>query len=259
MEFCARCRKELKGYFEKIPVVGVFASKYPEYNGKQLCEACRAELLKPGQAEKQTANPPQVIVRLGEEVNKAIVWQKDEILIDQWSGKEFFEDRAVAFGARVGHNGCLVVTNQRILFACKVGLLAKDYGIMYSVNLEDITSVCHGRFGINDKLIILDKNGQHRDFVWSGIQSLVPKINSAIPERKRQIQAEKEKERVQIILDFSALKDTLSKGGVVMTAYNCPNCSAMVDLPEAGKVLICKHCGTPIKPVDIFEKIKSLL
>jgi acetyl-CoA carboxylase beta subunit len=24
-------------------------------------------------------------------------------------------------------------------------------------------------------------------------------------------------------------------------------------------VLICKHCGTPIKPVDIFEKIKSLI
>jgi hypothetical protein len=69
----------------------------------------------------------------------------------------------------------------------------------------------------------------------------------------------KDKVNVQIIIDFSSLKDVMSKGGVVMSAYNCPNCNAMVDIPEAGKILICKHCGTPIKPVDIFEKIKSLM
>ena len=70
---------------------------------------------------------------------------------------------------------------------------------------------------------------------------------------------DKEKQAIQIILDFSSLKDAMSKGGLVMTTYKCPNCNGMVDLPEAGKVLICKYCGTPIKPVDIFEKIKSLM
>jgi hypothetical protein len=44
-----------------------------------------------------------------------------------------------------------------------------------------------------------------------------------------------------------------------MTTYKCPNCNGMVDIPEAGKVLMCKYCGTPIKPVDIFEKINSLI
>jgi len=68
-----------------------------------------------------------------------------------------------------------------------------------------------------------------------------------------------EKASVQIILDFSSLKDVMSKGGIVMSAYNCPKCNGMVDIPENGKVLICKYCGTPIKPVDIFEKIKSLM
>lgn len=70
---------------------------------------------------------------------------------------------------------------------------------------------------------------------------------------------EKEKGSVQIILDFSSLKDVMSKGGLVMSTYKCPNCSGMVDIPEAGKVLVCKYCNTPIKPVDIFEKIKSLM
>jgi hypothetical protein len=63
----------------------------------------------------------------------------------------------------------------------------------------------------------------------------------------------------QVTLDFSSLKDVMSKGGVVMTTCKCPNCNAMVDIPETGKVLICKYCGTPIKAVDIFEKIKSLI
>jgi hypothetical protein len=70
---------------------------------------------------------------------------------------------------------------------------------------------------------------------------------------------EKAKENVQVVFDFSSLKDELAKGGVVMTTCKCPNCNAMVDIPETGKVLICKYCGTPIKAVDIFEKIKSLI
>lgn len=70
---------------------------------------------------------------------------------------------------------------------------------------------------------------------------------------------DKEKANIQIILDFSSLKDIMAKGGLVMSTYKCPNCNGMVKLPEEGKVLICEYCGTPIKPVDIFEKIKSLI
>jgi hypothetical protein len=35
--------------------------------------------------------------------------------------------------------------------------------------------------------------------------------------------------------------------------------NGMVKLSEEGKVLVCEYCGTPIKPVDVFEKIKSLM
>lgn len=69
----------------------------------------------------------------------------------------------------------------------------------------------------------------------------------------------KDKANVQIILDFSSLKDVMAKGGVVMTTYKCPNCNGAVKIPEAGKVLMCEYCGTLIKPVDIFDKIKSFV
>ncbi len=68
-----------------------------------------------------------------------------------------------------------------------------------------------------------------------------------------------DKTNIQIILDFSSLKDIMAKGGLIMATYKCPNCNGMVNIPEAGKVLVCQYCGTPIKPVDIFEKIKSLI
>jgi hypothetical protein len=196
---------------------------------------------------------------LDEDINKAILWQKDEIPLGQFECKEFFEDRTSSMGARIGHKGTLIVTNQRILFAYKLGRLASENAVMYGTNLENIVTVSHGRFGFNDKLVILEGNNQHRDFVQPNIQWLISTINNAITDRKNQLLAEKQKERIQIVLDFSSLKEVMSKGGLVMTTFKCPNCNGMVDLPEAGKVLMCKYCGTPIKPVDIFEKIKSLI
>ncbi len=60
------------------------------------------------------------------------------------------------------------------------------------------------------------------------------------------------------IADFTDLKQALVASGVVMSAFNCPKCGNMADIPEAGKLLICKHCGHPIKPADVYEKIKTL-
>ena len=58
--------------------------------------------------------------------------------------------------------------------------------------------------------------------------------------------------------DFADLKATLTESGIVMSAFNCPKCDKMNDIPETGKLLICKHCGNPIKPKDIYEKIKEI-
>jgi hypothetical protein len=204
-------------------------------------------------------NDGSIGIELSGDIKKTILWQNEEVALDYINCKEFFEDRSVSFGARVGRNGCLVLTNQRIIFACKIGMLSKDYAVTYLANLEDVSSVSHGRFGFNDKLIILDKNSQHKDFVQPCIQRLIPTINSTITKRKNEIESEEKKKRIHIVLDFSSLRNVLSKGGIVMTNYKCPNCNGMVDLPDTGKVLICKYCGNQIKPVDIFEKIKSLL
>jgi hypothetical protein len=278
MDSCAKCGKEL-GFRDRHDCIISYRNAlrqglFSEYKDKKVCLSCQRDLLdskgikyrgllgqKQGMArinELSSMSPP-THTALDEKVNKAILWQKDEVYVSCMSCQEFFEDTTQTFGARVGHKGFLVITNQRVLFACKLGFMAKDYGITYGANLEDIVSVSPGKFGFNDKLIILDKNNQRKDFINPNIQSLIPTINSAITERKSYLQAEKQKEHVQIILDFSSLKDVMAKGGIVMSTYNCPKCNAMVDIPEGGKIMFCKYCGTPIKPVDIFDRIKSLL
>jgi len=295
METCAKCGKDLSlrerkmvywnhqlkdGYIK--PPIGAFGlsqKNFPEYKGKKICAPCYNEIFLKPQPDTNVLNSPMFLghakdaaqtaneipstavekITLNSEVNTAILWQADETPIGQAACKEFFEARGTTFGAELGHNGFLVVTNQRLLFACKLGMMSKNYGLTYGINLEDIISASLGKFGFNNKLIILDKTNQRKEFINPSIQSLIPIINSAITERKRTLQAQKEKERVQIILDFSSLKDVMSKGGLVMTTYKCPSCGGMVKLPEAGKLLVCEYCGTPIKPVDIFEKIKSLI
>ncbi len=61
------------------------------------------------------------------------------------------------------------------------------------------------------------------------------------------------------IVNFAALNVFLKEKGVVMSAFNCPKCNNMIDIPENGVVLVCRHCGNPIKPADICGKIKALI
>ncbi len=257
MNICARCGKKL-GFLDKHDNLLKFrnalkAGLFPEFKNKKVCLSCQHKLFE----SPKNPNESDVISMLPAEIDSAILWQKDEIYGANIKCKEFFEDKSKTIGASLGHKGFLVVTNQRILFTCKLGFFSKTYGITYGINLEDIMSVSAGKFGFNDKLVILDKNSQHRDFIQPTIQSFIPKINSAISKRKEQLQSQKEKERVHIMLDFSALKETMANGGIIMTTYKCPQCNASVEIPESGKVLFCQYCNTPIKPIDIFERIKS--
>ncbi len=87
---------------------------------------------------------------------------------------------------------------------------------------------------------------------------IVAEAKEALPSRQEQ----EKSQSVNIsgaIVNFASLRVFLKENGVVMSAYNCPKCGNMVDLPENGKILICKHCGNPIKPTEIAEKIKPLI
>lgn len=61
------------------------------------------------------------------------------------------------------------------------------------------------------------------------------------------------------VIDFSALRELVEKGGIVLTTFKCPHCGAPIKLPEEGTEIICNHCRSTIYAKDIFDKIKSLI
>jgi hypothetical protein len=210
-----------------------------------------------------------VKINLDDMVNKAIIWQKDEFPVGQATCRPITRDLPMGFSSGLSPqpSGFMVVTNQRTIFVAKVGMFSKTYEVNHIVNLEDIVSISMGKIGLVDTLI-LNQMGQRMEFsdlnaFKASVRSLFPVINSAVSQRKEQLKLQKEKElaqgRVQIVLDFSSLKEVMSKGGLIMTTYKCPHCGGTLEIPEAGKILCCKYCGTPIKPIDIFDKIKDLI
>jgi hypothetical protein len=68
-----------------------------------------------------------------------------------------------------------------------------------------------------------------------------------------------ERDRVQVVMDFSVLRDYLDKGGVVLKTYKCPGCGAATDIPQAGKSAKCSFCNTAFYAEDIFKKMKDLI
>ena len=64
-----------------------------------------------------------------------------------------------------------------------------------------------------------------------------------------------DKEIVQFILDFTSLRDVMTKIGITITKFECPSCNGAVKVPEDGNIVICQYCRTPIRPNEIFKKI----
>ena len=170
------------------------------------------------------------------------------------------------------HNGQLFLTNERLLWL-QEGMFSFD------VQLEDLTSFTAASTyqGSNESCIVLRSSRKNVDawlklWLWYNTTTNVEvaKDNRAFTrvqgmvfgqqrKKRERIQKEKQRERVQVILDFSAIRDTLSKGGLALSSLKCPECLGALELPETGKQTTCKYCGATIRPVDVFDKIKNIV
>lgn len=169
-------------------------------------------------------------------------------------------------------SGVLVLTTQRLMWLerkeVKEGVLRRksrvSYHLTYYFMLEELLQILSSPsvFENNEEVEITDSKGKKYSYKLGRMQeypSCKPLIMKATEERRKQIESERRKERVTVVLDFSSLKDYMEKGGLAMQTFRCPNCSAPVEFPEKGKTTKCTHCGTKIYARDIFEKIKELI
>ena len=269
MDNCAKCGKELSwserhaywngqlrhGYLAQPGLFkGGVKKEFPEYKDKKLCKSCMLTLLNIGHA-------------------------------CQYCGKRYtgsHECKAAAMnnctkcGKKLGwlERHSLWYQSYKMCNSCYLQYcndLERDFKnpeVKTCNKCGYFEEVRHERGGVDDLGTYFDESYSTfkcRKFNFDLDEMkyyLAQKCSSYISKEEYEekcLRGEMEKERVQIVLDFSSLKDVMAKGGIVMPTYNCPKCNAMVDIPEAGKIMFCKYCGTPIKPVDIFDRIKSLL
>lgn len=206
------------------------------------------------------------------QVSNVIVLEEGEEILTSWDGNvETIEKTVIAKGrfikrhkiveAKEKEKGTLVLTNRRLIWATKRGVFGKSYHVMHEIPLEDIKGVSSGG-AISKYISIMDSENEYRfhlSGMYGSIREFNPLIRRAMEARKKEIETEKRKARVHIMLDFSSLKDYMKKGGLVLQTVKCPVCSGPLKLPESGNQITCEHCGNTIYAQDIFEKVRALI
>jgi ribosomal protein S27AE len=164
--------------------------------------------------------------------------------------------------AREQKNGFLVLTNQRLLFLEEHGIFGKSYHQVLAIPLMKVGGISIG--GMISPFISIADDIKTNVFHVQGIgkKEFDPFRSLIVDEcrrRKEELESEKRKERVQVVLDFSSLRDYMEKGGLVLQKTKCPECGAPMALPTTGNQIKCEHCGSMIYAQDIFEKVRSLI
>ena len=196
----------------------------------------------------------------------SIILEKGENIVASWWGNRETCEKVILEGSSVEQKtrkrGLLVLTNRRLLFLDEHGVFGKSYHQTLSILVEKVDAISMGGtfmpfVSIADGVVM---HVFHIDGVGKNeFESFKQTIVEQCQKRSEEIAKEKKKERVQIVLDFSALREYMEKGGLVLRKTKCPECGANIPLPDAGNQTKCKHCGSVIYAQDIFEKIKSLI
>jgi hypothetical protein len=231
-----------------------------------------------GEEDGESASPvTSAGISVSSDIMNVIVLEEDERILQSWKGAvegvqkavvekgEYIKRPAVA-EVKVKMNGALVLTNKRLIWVASRGILSRSYHVSLEVPLERIRGISEG--GSFSKYIsVVDAQTEYRFFLYFDLDTDIPPLEQfnsvvrpALQARKKEIETEKRKGRVQVMIEFTAIKDFLAKGGILnLQAVKCPVCGGRLKLPEKGSSITCDHCGNEIYAQDIFDKMKDLI
>jgi ribosomal protein S27AE len=171
-------------------------------------------------------------------------------------------------------------TTRRLILLVRKGFIETYYELLESIDYDKIKGLTTKTwdYGISSKTDVIFNfeagEAMNRLELW-GLRVIDP-ISLAIggmvdiDELKQEMWArqkrcaelkeqERRQDKVQLVLDFSALKEQMAKGGLVVQTIKCPTCGANVDLPAKGNTIKCQYCQSTIYAADLFEKLKEML
>lgn len=145
--------------------------------------------------------------------------------------------------------GYLAITNHRLIFFWQKGRLKHSYHCRVQIKYEDIQNVKWSGKSVE----ILDLNSHRHNFRIEKMSETVHKISQLIKKRKVEIR-ESIKSR-SLTLDFSELRRMLEKGGIILDAVTCPECSAPLVVPNSGDYTTCSRCGNLIDAKLLLRRL----
>jgi len=208
------------------------------------------------------------------EIQNAVILEKGEKILATYEGQRFIEKMQPVGIKLVGpasppvpvirkEDGNLVLTNQRVLWVQKRKKKGfQSYLTRYDTLLEEIKGIS-GEIDSYTRpfwrIHIVDAKGENMFLLRVSIELLKPAIESIIKTRKEEVEYERKRERVHVLLDFSFLKNYMERGGLVIQSVKCLECGAPIKLPEKGSQAVCDYCGKTVYAQDVFTKIKDLI
>jgi DNA-directed RNA polymerase subunit RPC12/RpoP len=207
------------------------------------------------------------------DVSSCIVKNIDETVLHDWIGTRVVHKTTVVGGNAVQtstlQSGILVLTNQRLIWLERrqTGFWKPTVSFLpvFEIPLQDIKGISGGtgdssKWQIPVKVSLVDAHSENVfDLQYAFLEVLKSAVENAIEMRKKEMDADRKKDRLHVMLDFSFLKTYLEKGGMTMQVLKCPECGAKIEFPKSGAETKCSHCGNTIYAQDIFEKVKNLL
>jgi len=162
---------------------------------------------------------------------------------------------------KIGAKGKFVLTDRRLIFleAQIPFIRIKSYEVKKEFPLEDIRHIAYEAklFSFSPSgTMIYTKDDKH---FFEGSVIMFPKFREKVLQQVKERRQELDRNKMPVVIDFSFLKTFIEKGGIVLTASKCPNCSAPIKMPKNGTETVCDHCGSTIYAQDVFEKVKTLI
>ncbi len=209
--------------------------------------------------------------------------ERDETILDTWDGEEKEIKPLIHGEVQVldRGEGLLVLTDRELIWLYRMPSAGEDqYSIGFRTPLEkisdvsfDVNPVSHVAVTDDNKSIhivgLYSQRGQNPGFAGilqhrkhmteEELGTLQENVMKRRAERKFAILELQKKERVQVIVDFSFLKDYMEKGGMVVQKISCANCGASMHLPEKGNTVDCPYCRTTHRVQDVFERVRQLI
>ncbi len=159
--------------------------------------------------------------------------------------------------------GVMVLTSRRLVWLEERGVFGKSYHPQMNMPLESLKGLSMGG-AILKYVSVTDVEGElvfHLHGVTNdpALNSFKQTIMSQVSARRQEMEAEKRRDRLHVMMDFSFLKSYMEKGGLAVTTIKCSNCAAPMKMPESGDAIVCSNCGQTNYVQDIFEKVKALI